>query len=100
MIRFSFDADLEQHSFAHFSIEGDNARGFLLLAWHDEKKGDNEREVFQKWFETLGQAMSYGTENFSIRRDQWHAPTVAPPVGRFESARRKARGDRPEAGSS
>jgi hypothetical protein len=97
MIRFSYDADTDQHSFAHFAIEGDNTRGYLLLAWHDEKPGEEEREIFQKWFETLGQCMAFCVNEFSILKDRWHAPTAVPPVARFESARRRARDDRPQA---
>lgn len=96
MIRFSYDPEAGQHSFAHFAIEGDNARGYLLLAWQDEKKGETERAVFQKWFETLGQCMTYSVNEFSIMRESWHAPTVSPPVSRFESARRRARSNRPQ----
>lgn len=92
MIRFSFDSNEEDHSFDHFSIEGDNRRGYLLLAWNKNiRKGETDRETFQKWFETLGGAMSYCVQNFSILKDRWHAPTSAPPPARFESMRRKAR---------
>lgn len=96
MIRFSYDTDSDQNSFPHFAIEGDNARGYLLLAWHDDKKDEQEREVFQKWFETLGQCMTFCVNEFSIMRESWHAPTVTPPVARFESARRRARGNPPQ----
>lgn len=95
MIRFSYDApSKEDHSFEHFSIEGDNTRGYLLLAWDDRAKKPDEdtREMFQKWFVTLGEAMGYCVENFSILKDRWHAPTVAPPVGKFDSTRRRRAG--------
>jgi hypothetical protein len=39
--------------------------------------------------------MAFGVNEFSIMKERWHAPTVTPPVTRFESVRRKARMDRP-----
>ncbi len=91
MIRFSFDpaADAES-SFEHFSLEGDNDRGYVLLAWNEASKDDSDR-ILQAWFETLGEALNHCSAQYCIRREDWHAPTVAPPVGRFDKVSRGRR---------
>ncbi len=90
MIRFSFDppADIEL-PFEHFSIEGDNDRGFVLLAWNSDHQHTDR--MLQSWFETLGEALTHCSGEYGISRDQWHAPTVAPPVSRFQRINRGRR---------
>lgn len=93
MIRFSYDAPPEENApFQHFSLEGDNVRGYVLLGWDTPKPGATEDELpemLQMWFETLGEAMNHCVNEFGIMKGSWHAPTVAPPVGKFDSSRKR-----------
>ena len=97
MIRFSYDcpADL-QLPFQHFSLEGDNKRGYVLLGWNDDAVGEGfESELadmmLQQWFETLGEALDHCVNEFCITRDDWHAPTVQPPASKFDQPNRGRR---------
>lgn len=95
MIRFSYDTpdDLDL-PFRHFSIEGNNERGYVLLGWNDgEGFGGDDDVMLQQWFETLGEALDFCNGEYFIMRGDWHAPTVKPPLsgqfGRIDRGRRK-----------
>jgi hypothetical protein len=95
MIRFSYDTPEDTElPFEHFSIEGDNERGYVLLAWSmtPPPEGD-EPAMMQQWFELLGEALDHCANEFCIMRDDWHAPTVEPPISNFarpDRGRRKS----------
>jgi hypothetical protein len=90
MIRFSYDPPAEAgFAYAHYSIEGDNQRGYVLLAWN--MGIDDPVAPLQAWFETLGEALTYCSAEFAINRDDWHAPTVEPPVKLFSRVSRGRR---------
>lgn len=90
MIRFSFDSPVDSgHAFGHFSIEGDNTRGYVLLGWEPRQK--TRARHYQAWFETLGEALAHCSANFHISKDSWYAPTSTPPPVHF---RREDRGRR------
>lgn len=97
MIRFSYDPPPEEHSsFQHFSLEGDNVRGYVLLGWDTPKPNATEEELpemLQMWFETLGEAMTHCANEFGIMKHSWHAPTVSAPVSKFDSSRRRRAGE-------
>ncbi len=97
MIRFSFDPKPEDElAFEHFSLEGDNTRGYVLLAWNTVPTGTPEQELpemLQMWFETLGEAMKHCVNELGIMKDQWHAPTASSPPSQFDSVRRRRAGD-------
>lgn len=85
MIRFQYrmpdDAD---GPLRQFSIEGDNTRGYVLLAWGDKPPIEEEDPTFvQLWFETLGEALSHCVNDYGIMKDSWHAPTAALPQTNF-----------------
>ena len=90
MIRFSYDSpDDAGTPFKHFSLEGDNERGYVLLGWNDDPVGEGFETtmsdmMLQQWFETLGEALDHCNEEFCIMRTDWQAPTVAPPHSKFE----------------
>lgn len=81
MIRFQYDPDPDFDILRqHFTIEGDNTRGYVILAWNDEKPvkegfSNPEQTIIQAWFETLGEAMDHCLEEYSILRQEWNAPT-------------------------
>lgn len=78
MIRFSFDSPADAgHAYGHFSIEGDNTRGYVLLGWSPHVK--TKARHYQAWFETLGEALSHCAATFHIPKDSWSAPTATPP---------------------
>jgi len=85
VIRFSYDTPEDAElPFDHFSIEGDNDRGYVLLAWcNTVAEGASEPAMMQQWFEMLGEALDHCAAEFCIMRDDWHAPTVEPPIGSF-----------------
>lgn len=97
MIRFRFDPEPdEDFPFAHFTLEGDNAAGFVLLGYDDAPKaspefageegfddGQAEEEVFQRWFETLGQALKAAESELGIARSRWVAPIMKTHSGRI-----------------
>jgi hypothetical protein len=95
MIRFSYDSPADSGSpFGHFSLEGDNKRGYVLLGWNDEPAAEGfDAEMadmmLQQWFETLGEALDHCVNEFAILRHEWHAPTVQPPVGKFGAPGRR-----------
>ena len=98
MIRFSYDASAESAPlFQHFSLEGDNNRGYVLLGWNDdvgESEGFGEElqdMMLQQWFETLGEALDHCVSEYCILRDDWHAPTVKPPLSDFSRSDRGRR---------
>jgi hypothetical protein len=97
MIRFSYDAPKDADlPFGHYSLEGDNKRGYVLLGWNDTAAGEGFGEelagmMLQQWFETLGEALDHCVSEFFIMRNDWHAPTVSPPVGKFEKSDRGRR---------
>lgn len=100
MIRFSYECPKEVESpFKHFSLEGDNKRGYVLLAWNDEPKGEGGEGfgddladmMLQQWFETLGEALDHCNEEFCIMRTDWQAPTVTPPMSQFTASGRGRR---------
>ena len=103
MIRFSYETPEDVNSpFKHFSLEGDNTRGYVLLGWNDDPTPGAEPEgegfgneladmMLQQWFETLGEALDHCNEEFCIMRTDWQAPTVAPPVGKFAASGRGRR---------
>lgn len=80
MIRFQYvmPADAEG-SLRNFSIEGDNERGYVLLAWGAKPPTEEDDATFvQLWFETLGEALSHCVNDYGIMKDSWHAPTGTP----------------------
>lgn len=95
MIRFRFDPEPdEDFPFQHFTLEGDNAAGFVLLGYDDtpqaaqafagEEGFDSpEEEVFQRWFETLGKALKVAEEEIGIARSAWVAPIMKTHSGRI-----------------
>jgi hypothetical protein len=97
MIRFSYDAPNESDTlFQHFSLEGDNNRGYVLLGWNDEGQSEGFADelqdmMLQQWFETLGEALDHCVEEYYIMRSDWHAPTAQPPTGKFSKADRGRR---------
>ena len=96
MIRFSFDAPADSGAvFQHFSLEGDNNRGYVLLGWNDDGAEGFDEELqdmmLQQWFETLGEALDHCVSEYCILRDEWHAPTVQPPLSDFSRADRGRR---------
>lgn len=93
MIRFSYDTrDDDTGPFKHFSLEGDNKRGYVLLGWNDDNPADPHADMMlQQWFETLGEALDFCNAEFCIMRTDWQAPTVAPPVSGFTAADRGRR---------
>ncbi|MCA8913999.1 MAG: hypothetical protein KDB90_01205 [Planctomycetes bacterium] len=96
MIRFSYDCPPDlQLPFRHFSLEGDNKRGYVLLGWNDEAAGEGFEELadmmLQQWFETLGEALDHCVNEFCITRNDWHAPTVQPPAAHFDRSDRGRR---------
>lgn len=92
MIRFSYDPPKDRNfAFEHFSLEGDNERGYVLLAWSSAPAEDGEPKMMQAWFETLGEALNHCVSEHCIMREDWHAPTVAPPVSKFERSDRGRR---------
>ncbi|MBZ0136705.1 MAG: hypothetical protein K8I27_10060 [Planctomycetes bacterium] len=94
MIRFSYDSpDDAGIPFKHFSLEGDNERGYVLLGWNDSPADDPELGdmMLQQWFETLGEALDHCNADFCIMRTDWHAPTVSPPTSQFDRADRGRR---------
>lgn len=92
MIRFSYDPPKDAgNAFEHYSLEGDNERGYVLLAWSTTPGEDGEPRMMQAWFETLGEALNHCVSEHCILREDWHAPTVAPPVGKFERTDRGRR---------
>ena len=97
MIRFSYDSPADSGSpFGHFSLEGDNKRGYVLLGWNDEASSEGFADeladmMLQQWFETLGEALDHCVNEFCITRTDWHAPTVQPPQVQFDRADRGRR---------
>lgn len=89
MIRFQYDPDPTLGiPYQHFTIEGDNTRGYVMLAWNDQPKdSDTGQTMLQAWFETLGEAMDHCVEEFSILKQEWNAPTSGPQESSFEHAR-------------
>ena len=97
MIRFRFDPEQDgEFPFQHFTLEGDNAAGFVLLGYDDAPKGRAgdfsdesdfeelaEEEVFQRWFETLGQALATAETELGIPRGVWAAPIMKTHSGRL-----------------
>lgn len=97
MIRFRFDPQPdEDFSFQHFTLEGDNAAGFVLLGYDDAPAGRaqefsgeddfaelEEEEVFQRWFDTLGAAMACAEDELGIPRSMWQAPIMKTHSGRL-----------------
>ncbi len=93
MIRFQYDPDPTLGiPYQHFTIEGDNTRGYVMLAWNDEKEVEEGfsnpgQTMLQAWFETLGEAMEHCVEEFSILKQEWNAPTSGPQESSFDHAR-------------
>jgi hypothetical protein len=98
MIRFRFDPEQdEEFPFQHFTLEGDNAAGFVLLGYDDAPKAQKqefseeadfdereEEQVFQRWFETLGQALATAEDELGIPRTVWAAPIMKSHSGRLQ----------------
>ncbi|MHC4839637.1 MAG: hypothetical protein ACYTDT_01570 [Planctomycetota bacterium] len=97
MIRFQYDPDPSLGiPYGHFTIEGDNTRGYVMLAWNDEKAADEGfsgagETMIQAWFETIGEAMYHCIEEYSILRKEWNAPSSGPQISSFESTRQNRR---------
>ena len=101
MIRFKYDPlQGENLAFEHFTIEGDNKRGYVLLAYSDDKPFDPDgfddadgpdargAEMLQLWFETLGEALTHSADELGIGRDSWNAPNTALPSGTWKPTTR------------
>ena len=98
MIRFRFEPEQDgEFPFQHFTLEGDNASGFVLLGYDDAPKGRakefsdenefeelEEEEVFQRWFETLGEALAIAEAELGIPRAMWAAPIMKSHSGRLQ----------------
>jgi hypothetical protein len=98
MIRFRFEPESdEDFPFQHFTLEGDNAAGFVLLGYSDAPKGRQkefsdenefeeleEEQVFQRWFETLGHALACAEDELGIPRTMWTAPIMKTHSGRLQ----------------
>ncbi|MCC6573028.1 MAG: hypothetical protein IT462_04480 [Planctomycetes bacterium] len=90
MLRFQFDPPAQEpFAFDHYSIEGNNSRGFALLGWNNLEPGEDPegKPMLQQWFETLGDAMRFAQDKLGISKGRWEAPIgksgsgrVAPPV--------------------
>jgi hypothetical protein len=97
MIRFSYDSPPDSGMpFRHYSLEGDNQRGYVLLGWSDEAPAEGFSDelagmMLQQWFETLGEALDHCMSEFCIMRGDWHAPTTRPPVSKFDRSDRGRR---------
>lgn len=98
MIRFRFEPEPDgEFPFEHFTLEGDNAAGFVLLGYDDaptsraesfEGEEDfvelGEEEMFQRWFETLGEALACAESELGIPRTGWSAPIMKSHSGRLQ----------------
>ncbi|HRJ78351.1 MAG: hypothetical protein HPKKFMNG_02798 [Planctomycetes bacterium] len=96
MIRFRYDPEPEEGlDFQHYTLEGNNAAGYVLLGFNDPgEEGDAEfngeegfegsegAEMLQHWFETLGEAMHLA-ESLGISRARWQAPIIKTQSGRI-----------------
>ncbi len=98
MIRFSYDCPVgAELPFKHFSIEGDNKRGYLLLGWDNPPgKRTPDEVMLQQWFDTLGEALDFCAAEFGIVRNDWAAPTVQPPSATFKGRERRRQGADPD----
>jgi hypothetical protein len=97
MIRFRFEPEQDgEFPFQHFTLEGDNAAGFVLLGYDDAPAGrpagfegeddfveQGDEEMFQRWFETLGEALACAESEFGIPRTVWAAPIIKTHSGRL-----------------